>query len=395
MVHARRSVFGRARVVALSVILASISCIGDKSAYLGVPRNLAVDSFGALVFGDACLASKADLCSTETVQSESFTVDPPSVLEVVAVEAVPADLVRLEMYKGAYMVHGLAPGHANVCGNGTFSDGTKRSDCSTIEVRAIDHVATRFECDPPIGDVTPAPLVRPGAALRLDVDLVAADGTVLDGAVLHPVDDAQLMGGPTSYLWSSPSGGGALTLTSVFDSKFSQVLATYGPDRVTGVVAAVDDIPPTVLPPGVREPIYVAEDVGASRACIGLPVTARTEAPDVCLGPKGEMTWAEEGGSGTSFTPVNEGTCRLSVGVVGGSGYQTTIEVPFYMTNPADPPVGRRLELRWKAVRLHQTGGIVHRHDRLRGMPLTTQSGPATQVGAIVLRLVGVRRRPR
>src|SRR4030095_11438968 len=52
------------------------------------------------------------------------------------------------------------------------------------------------------------------------------------------------------------------------------------------------------------------------------------------------------------------------------------------------PPMDRRFELRWKAVRLHRIGGVVHRHDRLRGMPLTMQTGPSTRGWTIVLLLV-------
>ncbi len=105
---------------------------------------------------------------------------------------------------------------------------------------------------------------------------------------------------------------------------------------MTGVAAAADLTPPLVLAPGLQGLIRVAVDVGSVRACAGLPVTAKTETPDVCLGPNGELAWSETAASTTSFTAVTEGTCQLSIGVVGGSGYPATVSVPFYFVKASD-----------------------------------------------------------
>ena len=112
-------------------------------------------------------------------------------------------------------------------------------------------------------------------------------------------------------------------------------MQTYGPGQVTGVVPSADLLPPTILAPGRQQEIEVADLVGGARACQGLPATATTSTPGVCVGPNGELSW-DAGGSVTSFTAVAEGTCQLSFGVTGGNASPGTFSVPFYFVNPAD-----------------------------------------------------------
>jgi hypothetical protein len=321
------------------LVLVTASCIGDKSESIGVPSTLAVGAYGELTFGDSCTGSKVDLCFNDTVESvDAITVVPPQPLEVLPAGQVPADLLQLWAYKGDYVAHGLAPGHATVCVQARYSDGTHRKACAQVDVEAVARVALEFSCGTTVGNATPAPLVVPGSALQFWVRLFAANGTALGGVFTHPIDDGQLLAGgePMAYYWVSPTGGGSLTLTSSLDPNFTSTLEIYGPAQVTNVVAYADLLPPTILAPGRQIEIQVAEDVGDLRTCQGLPVTAKTETPEVCRGPNGEMAWSESGGSGTSFTAVSEGSCRLSLGIVGGSGYPATITIPYYFLNPAD-----------------------------------------------------------
>ena len=320
-------------VAPLGLILVMAGCFGDKSESIQLPGTLAVGAYGEMLFGDGCPGSKADLCSRETVVAvDAFTVDPPQALEIVPASEVPADLLNLWTHTATFMVHGLAPALAKVCAQVRFSDGSHRKACAPVNVGAIARVTTPFACDWPQDDTTAAGLVPPGRVLQLTVQLFASDGTALGGVFMHPIDDAELVPeGAMSYVWSSPSAGGSLTLGSRLEPGFSQTLATYGPDRVTGVAVRADLVPPTILAPGRQQEIQVAEDLGGVRACQGLPATIKTETPDVCLGPNGELAW-----TGTSFAAKAEGTCRLSVGVVGGSGYPGTISIPFYFVNPAD-----------------------------------------------------------
>ncbi len=402
-----RNVVRRALGLAVWTSLAVAACSGDKAEYLTVTGSLAVGAYAQMLFGDACPGSKADLCSRETVQSiDAFTVDPPGALEILAVADIPPELYVDPA--ATYAVHGLAPAQATVCVKAHYSDGTDRNACQPVEVGAIARIATQLYCDPAVGSAAWGPLVWAGATLRFDVELLAADGSALGGTILHPIDETQLVViSPLSYAWQSPTAGGALTLSSPLDPTFAEKLETYGPAQVDAVFAGADLFPPTILGPGKQQPIQLAVDVGGVRACMGLPASARSDTPAVCLGPNGEETWAELGGSATSFTAVTEGTCQLSVGVAGGTGYPGTITVPYYFVNATDQArdatirqllrasglpdlrgdaagdprlhgakkMGRRLELQRRALRLHGTDRQLHRPARLRRLPLSGRPG--------------------
>ena len=330
---------GRAGLVLASTFVATIAagCYGDKSETISVPGTLAVGAYGDLSFGDSCMGSKADLCSRETVEAvDAITIEPPGALEVLSPGDVPADLASLWTPTGMYVVHGLVPAHATVCVQARYSDGSHRKACSPVHIDTVAHVATSLACDTGVNGSTTAPLVPPGATLELAVQLSASDGTPLGGVFAHPIEDAQLISfGAMRYVWSSPAAGGRLTIGSSLDPSFTETLATYGPAQVTGVVPSADLLPPTILAPGREQELRVADLVGAAVACQGLPATATTETPDVCVGPNGELSW-DSAGPGTSFTAVAEGTCRLSFGVTGGNASPATFSVPFYFVNPAD-----------------------------------------------------------
>jgi hypothetical protein len=329
---------GAALLPVLAACLGGAACAGDKSAYVWVRPTLAVDAWGELGLADACSGGKG-LCLEELVESESFTVDPPGVLEVVPVSAVPADLARLWQFTEEHVmhvVHGLAPGSVMICGDGRFNDGTDRKACAEVRVDAVARVTASFGCEPQVGGVLAAPLVTAGTMLQFSLTVAAADGTALDGYFPHPVDDAQLAATrPMWYEWCAPEANASLTFGSPLDAQFSETLETYGPDRVSAISAVVDATPPTALFPGNGVPIHLAEDVDGRRACASLPVTVTTETPDVCLSPFGtDTTWPAQ--VGASFGAVSEGTCRLSIGVPGAPAPPVIVEVPFYLLRGAD-----------------------------------------------------------
>jgi hypothetical protein len=332
-------VTGRAGVVLASTFVAAIaaSCTGDKTESLLVPGTLAVGAYGDLWFGDACVGSKADLCSRETVDAvDAITVDPPGALEVLTPADVPTEVATIWTPSGMYVVHGLAPAHATICVQARYSDGSHRKACAPVDVDTATHVATWLSCDTGVDSNPAAPLVPAGATLQFYVQLSASDGTSLGGVLPHPIDDAQLTPfGSMGYLWYSPTTGGALTIGSRLDPGFAETLQTYGPGQVTGVVPSADLVSPTILAPGLQLEIQVADIVGGAVACHGLPATATTATPDVCVGPNGELSW-DTGGSTTWFTAVAEGTCQLSFGVTGGNASPGTFTVPFYFVDSAD-----------------------------------------------------------
>jgi hypothetical protein len=319
----------------LAACLGGAGCAGDKAAAVRVQSPLAVDAWGWIGLYDACGGGHL-LCLGENVETESFTVDPPGVLEVLPTSGAPADLLARWQYALPHVVHGLAPGTAHICGDGTFNDGTERRVCVDVGVEPVARVGATLNCGKLVDGVMPSPLVPAGTALPFDVTIAAADGTELGGYILHPVDDAQLTPiGAMSYSWTGPAAGDSLTIGSPLDATFSATFATFGADRVTAVVAVPEVTPPTILSSDSGVTIDLAEDVDGRRACAGLPVAVQTETPGVCLSlDGGKTTWTDT--TTTLFSPVSEGTCRLSIGVTGSNAAPAIVEVPFYMLNPDD-----------------------------------------------------------
>src|SRR6185369_8144358 len=231
---ARRFAFLVSLLVAAWLGAGAASCAGDKDAAMFVDSPLALDAWGRIALHDACGGGRL-LCLGESVETESFTVDPPDILEVLPTSAVPAELRAQWRYEWQHVMHGLAPGMAHVCGDGTFDDGTERRTCIDVLVEAVARVGATLSCGKLVDGMTPWPLVPAGTPLPFDVTLAAADGTALGGYILHPVDDAQLTRtGAMSYAWTGPAGG-SLTIGSPLDATFSETFATFGADRVTAV----------------------------------------------------------------------------------------------------------------------------------------------------------------
>src|SRR5581483_9002306 len=168
-------------VAALAPLLAAAclggaGCAGDKDAAMFVDSPLALDGWGRIALHDACGGGRL-FCLGESVETEAFTVDPPDVLEVLPTSAVPADLGAHWQYDWQHVMHGLAPGTAHVCGDGTFSDGTERRACVDVRVEAVARVDATLDCGKPLDGMRPSPLVPAGTPLPFDVTLAAADGT--------------------------------------------------------------------------------------------------------------------------------------------------------------------------------------------------------------------------
>ncbi|HVY38322.1 MAG TPA: hypothetical protein VHM31_10305 [Polyangia bacterium] len=329
------------RGVCGAVLLSALAggCFGDKSATLSLPAALAVGTYAPVTFVDACVGSKADFCSPESVQRiESITVEPAGMLEILPVDQVPADLQAVARYGSPYAARGLAPGSGHVCVKGLFSDGTHRQACVPAAVADVAHVAVVLSCGQVVGGVAPEALVPPGLSLLFDVQLQAADGTLLAGDTLHVVDDAAFVQTtPRSYVWSAPTAGGSVTFGSRLDSSFAQTLSTYAPVEVTAIHAATGPTRPLILGQGQAMNFLLGADVGNRRACVPPEISIRTDTPGVCTGEQGAITWAAGAGVTEAwFTAVSEGTCHLGFGVAGGARDLGTLDVPFYVVNSAD-----------------------------------------------------------
>jgi hypothetical protein len=328
------------------VIFVAVGCAGDGSAVVRVVGTMGVGTYAALDFADACQESHANLCSTETVQRlESVTVEPAGMLEVVPVNQVPTELLQVAGYQTSLAAHALATGTGRVCLQGLFSDGSHRRACADVTVREIAHVSTALSCVSVRDGVSPQALVPPGVSLSFQIQFQAADGTLLGGDTLQPIDEgAFTQSGAESYVWAAPVEGGSVTFGSRLDAGFSQTLSTYDATEVTAVHAVVGIAPPVVLSPGLTMDFQLAADVGAGRTCIPTTIAVRTDTPDVCTGAQGALTWSE-GNSLTSayFTAVTEGTCHLSFGVPGGNADLGALDVPYYFVQSSDDLTRNRI----------------------------------------------------
>ncbi|HET7545104.1 MAG TPA: hypothetical protein VFK05_34805 [Polyangiaceae bacterium] len=313
-------------------------CIGDKDISFSAPSALVVDGWSSLQMSDFCSGSKVDLCSSEKLQSiESVTVDDPRVLEIVETSAVPAELTAFNPFPGIRAIHGLRAGKTRFCIVGHFDDGTNRQGCADVTVAAPDHLLFDYGCESQVASISSqTPWITPGSVLSFSVRF-AAGSLDLEGAVVRPIDSAGLTQTDNMrFSWTSPAAGGSIDVRSAWVSGVAATLRTYTPDEITSGVAGTPYYAHGATKPGDSIEVAVAEQIGDKRTCNSLAVTARSETPEICLGPKGEQTWSDTDPGRTSFSVVAEGTCRLSLGVAGGNGYVTTLQVPLAVVNPAD-----------------------------------------------------------
>ena len=209
---------------------------------------------------------------------------------------------------------------------------------------------------------------------------------------------------PCRYEWVSPAAGAALSIGSPLDPTFAETFATYDPTQVTGSSREADLF--SAHRPRAGQATAIDPRGGRRRQRAGLhgaPRHRQDRDPRRLPGPERRARLERAGGSTTSFTAVTEGTCQLSVGVAGGSGYPATVAVPFYFVNASGQGarldvgsycttvgfqtcevtrdailvctsahrVGPRLELQRRALRLHGAGRQLHRRARLRRLPLS------------------------
>jgi hypothetical protein len=326
---------GLRRVMFVAALFVSgAGCIGDKSAYLNAPSVVAVDTYGPVDFTDACVASKADLCSTETLQKlEKITVDPPGMLEIISGNDVPADLKRVANYEMPFAMHGLVPGSGQLCLQGLFSDGSHRRTCVPAAVRAIAQVRLVRRAD--FDGVAQEPLVPPGLQLGFAVEFLDAGGKVLSGDTLGAIDSSAFtQGAPKAYTWQAPTQGGSVTFGSPLDPSFSATVATYTAADVTAIHAGIIHTGPVVLTPGQAMNFELAMDAGGRRAAVRMPITIRTDTPDLCTSEDGATTWVQASDGGEPwFKAVSEGTCHLAFSVAGGSGDLGTFDLAYYLVD--------------------------------------------------------------
>ena len=309
----------------LGLVSLSAAACGDKSAIINSPSfPLALGAYTPIEIKDACGADGVLTfpCDTEAPTSlDSVASDQPDVVEVVPASALSAALTITT----PFALHALKAGTATVHATGTFSDGTVRTASTKIDVRAISRVSIPNLCSIGSPDTQYALY---GTPLNFAVGLYAGDlqlagirldAVAGDGLVISYDDPTQTM----YAAWQTPNGPGQLVITSPLDPAVHETVTAYGPLEVTSVLAQATSSPPLyVTGPSFME-VSISPQVDGNFTCGAygnVAPIARTETPDVCTGPNGEIEWMGGQATGSFFYQIlQEGICRLSVGVVGGT----------------------------------------------------------------------------
>jgi hypothetical protein len=315
--------------------LSGVAC-GDKSAIIiRPPLPLALGAYAPVRLEDRCgNTGVPSPCATEQLVSlDSVDSDQPDVIEAVATSTLSADLA----ITAPFVVHALKTGTATVHATGTFSDGSVRTASIAIDVLAISRVLASVVCSP--GSSSEAQYALYGTPISSAILLYAGDQELTgerldvlsgDGLVLSYDEQWETM----SFAWQAPSGPGQLVITSPIDPSVHETITTYGPQDVTGLQVGSDSPPLYVAGPSFMQ-ITTSPLVNGSVTCGGygnLAPIARTETPDVCTGPNGEIEWS--GGQAEGALPyqiLQEGVCRLSLGVVGGTYVTEEDETVFFV----------------------------------------------------------------
>ncbi len=321
--------------LALGLLALSAVACGDKSAIIVLPSfPLALGAYSPIALSDACGSSGAlSPCDSESLVSlDSLTSDQPDIVESVATSTLSAAL----QFTTPFALHALKTGKATVHATGTFSDGSVRTASVAIDVLAISRVLVPNVCYVESPDAqyalygTPIDSVVGLYAGDQQLSGVRLDALSGDGLVLSYDEPTQTM----SFAWQAPNGPGQLVITSPIDPSVHETITSYGPQDVTGLEVGSDSPPLYVAGPGFMQ-ITTTPLVNGGVTCGGygnLAPISRTETPDVCTGPSGEIEWM--GGKAAGALPyqiLQEGVCRLSLGVVGGSYVTEEDETVFFV----------------------------------------------------------------
>jgi hypothetical protein len=322
--------------LALGLLSLSAVACGDKSAIVIRPGfPLAVGTYSPVRISDRCgYTPPLSPCGSEDLTSlDRVTSDQPSVLEVVATSTLSPDL----NITTPFALHALEAGTATVHATGTFSDGSVRTATISIEVLDISRVSIPNVCSVGSSDaqyaVQGTPISFPIGLYAGDQQLagVRLDAVSGDGLVISYDDSTQMMYGA----WQTPSGPGQVVITSPLDPSVHETVTAYGPGDVTSVLAQAPSSPPLYVTGPTFLEVGIQPQVDGNYTCgaygIIAPI-ARTETPDVCTGPSGEIEWT--GGQTRSsflYQILKEGECRLSVGVAGGSYVTEEDETVFFV----------------------------------------------------------------
>jgi hypothetical protein len=122
----------------------------------------------------------------------------------------------------------------------------------------------------------------------------------------------------------APQASGDVTYESSVPG-FELVIGSYQPADVTILRGTLET---SRIPGGSLLVISIQSEVRGEAPCLLMPVAVTTLTPDVCIGRSGETSWEEVTMGDVRPRAVTAGTCRLNVGVVGGTA-RKDIEVAY------------------------------------------------------------------
>jgi hypothetical protein len=254
----------------------------------------------------------------------------PDIARVVAAADVP-----LESSGVTHYVLGVAPGFATLHFRGTFDDGSVRSDDLKVEVRKADRGVVVTSCN---GSESTEVITIPSGSAHFRVKLF---GRSVELAGVHPevltptegVVAGTYFGIPNTFTWTAPPEPAVVELRSGILPGRIGILRAHAPSEVSDIVVrSVNGSSLSGTSPG-KARIEAKTKVRGVEPCDVLPVTFRTETPEVCAGPDGAITWLGEDEYGGFVDLKAEGVCRVSASADGVRFFRPAT-IRFFIVQP-------------------------------------------------------------
>jgi hypothetical protein len=306
------------RACALVMVLVGCGCQERKNASLShVGRTLAVGSYQPFTIMDACQAGDnfGSHCTTETVTAVDITSSADDVLTVLDSAATPAEVGAMA---GTPVLFAKEPGRSRLSVTAQFSDGSTRQVEQEVEVRRVTRVEVESSCR---NERRQELLLPVGGTATLKLRLF--DGDVpLEGLAVEALAGAgvSFAGGvaPLLFKWT-PTVAGEVTLrSSVVDEPPVKLRAVADSD-ITIESLAPPGTPPHRVFLNAPTVANVVQSAGGKTLCDTQRMLLKSETPEICTGPDGELEWETGASNAVVFKQLKAGTCRLSAGTEGGT----------------------------------------------------------------------------
>lgn len=213
--------------------------------------------------------------------------------------------LRLDGYP--WVLEGMSPGQASVTLTATFDDGSERESTFDVTVDAPASAQFSGPCE--------TRLYPRGATVRLGVNFESASGAGLVGLFPNAAEGdgisenfSHYIG--TGYLWDSALAPETTARSKSFPDA-SIELRSYEPDdmEVLNVELSKGQ---HFTNRGIAKGLQITANVAGVVPCELSTMQAKSDTPEVCLYEGVSETWTIPGKT-TTITPLESGTCTISV----------------------------------------------------------------------------------